>query len=222
MKYAIVCLAASVSMLGLPAAAQAQSASGSYTYIEGAYQGVTLSRGFTSLGEDIDGDGGRAEASLAITKNIYVIGSYEKADLDDISAAVPLGNFKTWGAGIGFNTGVSQGRTTGNFRGLTDKFTLFADGWVLQTKTGLVANESYNDGFLLRAGFRAINYTPFEFIASGGYEKREGLDGEFVLEGRLLYEVVKNLQIQAGVEWNDNVSSFFLGLRYNIPRFSVF
>ena len=130
----------------------------------------------------------------------------------------PLEDIDTLGAGIGINTALSSGRVDRDYRSFSDRFSVFLDAQYLKIDSpGLDSN-----GYALDLGFRAINYTRLEFIGSLGFEKFENLDGEFTVEGRLLYRLVGNLQIQGGVDWSDLTTKYFLGLRWGIPEFAVF
>jgi hypothetical protein len=221
MKYAIIAVAAIVSLLGV-SSVQAQMAgtqynAASYTFIEAAYQGAKFDTDQT-LGENVDGNGGRFEASVALHPNIYILGTYEHLRLDDLTGppVTPLDDLKNWSAGLGFNTRLSSGRVSRDYRGLTDRFSLFMDGQYISADSGDF------DGFAFDAGLRAINYTNVEFIASMGFEKIEGLDSEFTIEGRLLWRVWKDLQLQLGADVSDSQARWFLGFRVNAPGFSVF
>ena len=220
MKYAIIGLAAFASLLGFSASALAQSGSTSYTYVEGSYEGSTFNTD-QALGDDADGNGGRFEASLALHKNMYVFGTYQISSLDDITnpAPVVLDDATLGTIGFGFNTGLSSGRIARDYRGLLDRYSLFLNG---QWKHLDIDNVGDADGFEFEVGLRSINFTPFEFIASVGYEEFDSAGGNLTLEGRLLYEVLTNLQLQFGVDWNDDRSSLFFGVRYNFPKLVLF
>ena len=222
MKHRVICLVALTGFLFLTAAAQAQLASTPYTYFEGSFQGSTFSsQGFP----DVDGNGPRFEVSVAMAENVYVFGTFEHTNLDDLvdntftpPQVTPLEDIDTLGAGIGINTALSSGRLDRDYRSFSDRFSVFLDAQYLKIDSpGLDSN-----GYALDLGFRAINYTRLEFIGSLGFEKFENLDSEFTVEGRLLYRLVGNLQIQGGVDWSDLTTKYFLGLRWGIPEFAVF
>jgi hypothetical protein len=219
MKYAIIRLVAIVSLLGMSATVQAQMADQkygglSYTFLDAAYQGVK----FQSSPEDITGNGGRLEGSIAVSPNIYVLGSYEYVKLDDLVGppAASLDDLKNWSAGLGFNSRVSKARMSRDYRGLLDRYSVFMDGQYVSFDDGNL------DGFAFNAGFRAINFTSVEFITSLGYEKIQGLDNEFRVEGRLLWRVWKQLQLQIGADVGQDSARWWLGVRVNAPNFSVF
>jgi hypothetical protein len=222
MKHRVICLVALTGFLFLTAAAQAQLASTPYTYFEGSFQGSK----FSSQGNpDVDGNGPRLEVSVAMHENVYVFGTFEHTNLDDLvdntftpPQVRPLEDIDTLGAGIGINTALSSGRIDRDYRSFSDRFSVFLDAQYLKIDSpGLDSN-----GYALDLGFRAINYTRLEFIGSVGFEKFENLDSEFTVEGRLLYRLVGNLQIQGGVDWSDLTTKYFLGLRWGIPEFAVF
>jgi hypothetical protein len=227
MKYAVTCLVALTGLIGL-GVAQAQSNTTPYTYFEGSFQGSTFNAN-SAMGavvptEDVDGNGPRFELSVALHENVYVFGNAERVALDDFNALLGVTpvtvtgqDIDTWGAGIGINTALTGGRVDRNYRAFSDRFTVFLDGQYLN------GGASDDNGFAFDLGFRAINSTRLEFIASAGIEKFEGLSSALTLEGRLLYRLVGNLQIQGGVDWkSEEYTKLFLGLRWGIPEFAVF
>jgi hypothetical protein len=219
MKHRVICLAALTGFLFLTAAAQAQLASTPYTYFEGSFQGSTFDTG-TGFNEDADGHGPRFAVSVAMQENIFLFGTYENNNLDDLMDSfgntVSPSDIDTWGVGVGLNTALTTGRVDRTYRGFADRFSVFLDAQYLN---GGVTDDN---GYALDIGFRAINYTRLEFIASAGLEKFSGVDSELTLEGRLLYKLVGTLQIQGGVDWSDPATKYFIGLRWGIPEFAVF
>lgn len=221
MKHAIIWLSVLATFLGLGVAAHAQSSEISYSFVEAVYQGASVSTG--TFG-DVDGDGPRLAASLALGNHMHVFGNYEKIKLDDVTSDSGLGTPVTvsfsdvdiWGVGLGFHTSVFGGRADGQIRNPQDRYSVFFDGQYISADPG------DSDGFALDAGFRAVNFTSWEFIAAAGVEKLSGIDSEFTLEGRLLYRLVSDLQVEAGIDWNDNLTRYFIGLRYNFPRLKLF
>jgi hypothetical protein len=221
MKYAIICLGAFATFLGFGVAAHAQSNEISYSFIEAVYQGADVSTG--AFGH-VDGDGPRVAASLTLGNHMHLFGNYEKLKLDDATVesgtgtpvTVTFSDLDRWGVGFGFHTGVFGGRAAGEYRNPTDRYSVFFDGQYIS------ADPNDSDGWAVDAGFRAVNFTSWEFIAAAGVEKLSGLDSEFTLEGRLMYNLVSDLQVEAGIDWNDNVTRYFFGLRYNFPKLKIF
>lgn len=221
MKYAIICLGVFATSLSMGGVAHAQSAEISYSFVDAVYQGADVDTG--AFGK-VDGDGPRLAASLALGNHMHVFGNYEKLKLDD--AVVDLGtgtpvtvsfsDLDKWGVGLGFHTSLYGGRADGQIRNTLDRFSFFFDGQYISSDP----NDS--DGWALDAGFRAINFTRWEFIGSAGVEKLSGLESELTLEGRLLFKLVRNLQVEGGIDWNDNVTRYFVGLRYNFPKLQIF
>jgi hypothetical protein len=220
MKHLVICLVALTGVLFLAAAAQAQSAATPYTYFEGAFQGSTWD---TGTGEDADGHGPRFAVSVAMHENVYLFGGYENNNLDDFvdttfspPTTVSFADIDTWSVGGGINTALTSGNIDRNYRGFSDRFSVFLDAQYLN------GGPTDDNGYALNLGFRAINSTRLEFIASAGLEKFSGISNEFTLEGRLLYRLVGNLQVQGGIDWSDPVTKYFIGLRWGIPEFAVF
>jgi hypothetical protein len=222
MKHLVICLVALTGFLFLATAAQAQMASTPYTYFEGAFQGSSWSTDGV-LPEDIDGHGPRFKVSFAMHENVYLFGSYEKNNLDDYvdttftpPTTISFADIDTFSIGGGINTALTGGRVDRNYRGFSDRFSVFLDAQYLN------GGPTDDNGYAMDIGFRAINNTRLEFIASAGLEKFSGISNEFALEGRLLYRLVGNLQIQGGIDWTDPVTKYFIGLRWGIPKFAVF
>lgn len=226
MKYAVICLVALTGLIGL-SAVQAQTATTPYTYIEGFFLGGTFDSGSTIdntvVNDEIDGNGPRFEVSVALHENIYIFGNYENIDVDNFNdnsttppTMISFGDVETWGVGVGINSSLSAGRTDGNLRSPSDRFSVFLDGQYLD------GGPPDTDGFAFDLGVRAINFTRLEFIGSIGIEKFDKTDSEFTAEGRLLFRLVNNLQVQGGVDWNDQAVKYFIGLRWGFPNFAVF
>jgi len=221
MKYAIICLGVFATSLGIGAAAHAQSNPISYSYVDAVYQFAEIDTG--SFGK-VDGDGPRVAGSLALGNFMHVFGNYEKLKLDDTTidsgtgtpTTVSFSDLDRWGVGFGFHTSIYGGRADGQIRNTHDRFSVFFDGQYIS------ADPNDSDGWAVDAGFRAINFTRWEFIGSAGFEKLSGIDSEFTLEGRLLFNLVRNLQVEGGIDWNDNVTRYFVGLRYNFPKLQIF
>jgi hypothetical protein len=223
MKHRVICLVALTGFLFVTAAAQAQLASTPYTYFDGSFQGSKFDTS-SIVGADIEGNGPLFEVSVAMQEHVYLFGTYEKISLDDLvdnssgtPVAISLSDIDTWSVGAGINTALSAGRVDRDYRSFSDRFSVFLDAQYIVD--GGVAE---NDGYAFNLGFRAINHTRLEGIGAIGFEKLDNVDGEFTLEGRILYRLVGNLQIQGGIDWNDQATKYFIGLRWGIPGFAIF
>jgi len=42
------------------------------------------------------------------------------------------------------------------------------------------------------------------------------------INSRLFIRIIDNLQAQGGIDWNDNTTRWFIGLRYNFPNVTIF
>lgn len=222
MKYVVICLGAFATLLGIGSAAHAQSNEISYSYVEAAYQFVEGSTSGLPI-SDLEGDGPVLAASLKLGNHFHIFGDYEKIQLDDATiddgsgnqVPVSFSDLDTWGVGAGFHTSVFGGRSDGQYRNTQDRYSIFAEAEYISADPGST------DGWAAQAGFRAVNFTSWEFLAAAGIENLSGIDSEFTLEGRLLYRIVGDLQIEGGIDWNDNVTKYFLGLRYNFPGLNL-
>jgi hypothetical protein len=220
MKYPIICIVMLAGLL-LGSITQAQTSKVSYTTIDVVYQGAEFD---TPLG-DVDGDGFRAAGSLALHKHWHVFGGYESNGLDDLvvdvngtPTTVSFGDLDVMNVGIGINTAPRGGGSNVRTRNTLDRYSLFLNGQFLRADS----SGSDRNGWAAETGFRSINFTNFEFIGAVGIEKFERADSELTLEGRLLYQIVKNTQLQVGAKWNDNAARYFIGARYNFGGFTIF
>lgn len=222
MKYVIICLGAFAISLSMGGAAHAQSNEISYSYVEANYQFVDGSTSGLAI-SDLEGDGPALAASLKLGSNFHIFGDYEKIKLDNATiddgsgtpVTVSFSDLDTWGVGAGFHTSVFGGRSDGQYRNPQDRYSIFVQGQYISADPGST------DGWAADAGFRAVNFTRWEFLAAVGIEKFSGIDSELTLEGRLLYQVVGDLQLEGGIDWNDNITRYFVGLRYNFPGFNM-
>lgn len=226
MKSAVIRLGAFACLLGFGIAAQAQSTV-SYTNIDLTYVGADIDVG--SGVDDVDADGVKLAGSLNLQKYIHILGSYERLSPDDIviddgvnpPTVIPTDDLDSYSIGFGFHTPV-MGRAERQYRsGLIDRYSLFFDAQYLGIDSGSTGGSDPN-GYSLDVGFRAVNFTRLETLLAVGYEKFEESDGELTLEGRIFFRVFEKLQIQAGLDWNDNTSRWFIGLRYNFPKATIF
>ena len=225
MKSALIRLGAFACLLGFGIVAQAQSTV-SYTNIDVSYVGANLEVG--SGFSDVDADGGRLAGSMQLHKYIHILGSYERLSPDDLidnSTTPPTvwstDDLDTYSFGLGFHT-PEMGRAERQYRGgLIDRYSMFFDVQYVGMDSGS-SGGSDPSGYAVDAGFRAVNNTRLETLFSVGYEDFDRADGELTLEGRIFIKIVKELQLQGGVEWNDNATRWSLGLRYNCPNFTIF
>ena len=221
MKYVVICLCALATFLGIGAAAHAQSNEISYSYVEATYQFVDGSTSGSTI-SDLEGDGPALAASLKLGNHFHIFGDYEKIKLDNATiddgsgtpVTVSFSDLDTWSVGAGVHTSVFGGRSDGQYRNAQDRYSIFAEAEYISADPGST------DGWGAQAGFRAVNFTNWEMLAAAGIENLSGIDSEFTLEGRLLYRIVGDLQVEGGIDWNDNLTRYFIGLRYNFPGFN--
>ncbi len=194
-------LALVIAVAGLPAHANDEV---SYTYAEASYVRSSVDVGSTS----IDGDGGRGELSIEFPGNIYAIGSFELNDLD-VLPGLPTVDLDILTAGVGWHTHLS-GEGDGVMGFKQDRWSLFAEARFIQYDTGVTT-----DGYKARVGTRVVNHTNFEFLGAIGYEDIEDSNGDLTLEARLLYSVTNSVQIQVGVDWFEDFTRGFAGVRFD-------
>ncbi|MFQ5636014.1 MAG: hypothetical protein ACE5G3_11890 [Gammaproteobacteria bacterium] len=222
MKSVLVRLGMVAFALGFTTTAQAQASAVSYTYIDAR---VNFSEIDVSPSGEIDADGPQVSASLQLHENIHLLGEFERLSRDDILiddglgnvTAVPLDDLDTYAAGVGFHT-PTLSRGDRQYRGgLADGYSLFAEARYLRQDSGA----SNSNGWAANIGLRAVNYTRLESILGIGYEDFEDQSGEFTAQGQILFRLVGNLQLRGGIDWNENVTRWNLGLRYHFGDFSV-
>jgi hypothetical protein len=232
MKSAVIRLGAVACLLGFAVAAQAQRNGVSWTYVEAAFQGVNVDLPDNQLlsSGDVDGNGGKIAGALQIQRYVHLLGSFERLTLDDIvvndpnnsanpPTMFPVDDVDTWAVGFGFNTAVI-GRGERQYRGgFIDRYSLFVDGQYMGRKTG---GSNDPNGLAFDVGFRSVNFTRMESLVAIGYEKFDRQDGEMTLEGRLMWSVLKHVQVGGGVDWSDDITRYFINVRGTWPGFSIF
>jgi hypothetical protein len=190
----------------------------SYTFVDLSYQ---------NLNGNFEGDGVRAEGSLGISNYFHAFTNFESSSLDDSiiddgmggTVAIDNGDQAILGIGFGVHSPLTSGVSRG-YTSVTDRFSFFLDGQILISETDVGPDDP--KGWALDTGFRAVNSSRVEFIGKIGYENFEKIDGEFTAEGRILFHIIDNLQLQGGVDWNDRGTRWFLGGRYNFGGWQIF
>jgi len=230
MKSALIRLGAVACLLGLGTTAQAQySTSGaavSYTFIDAQYTFAKIDVPDSLGGGSIDGNGPRLTGSMGLNRYTHLLAGFERLNPDDIEiddglgniTVIPTDDLDTYAIGFGFNT-PTMGRADRQYRGgLIDRYSLFADARYMGQDSG----GSDRNGWSLNTGFRSVNFTRMEVILGFGYEKFEQQDGELTAQGQILFQIVNRWQLRGGVNWNDDISRWNLGLRYNFGNWSLF
>lgn len=218
----LACLCA-LLLTGFAVQAQNSDSGVSWTYLHASYQWSEFD---FDAGGDVDGDGPRIEGSLEVHPRVHLLASYETSSLDEFSIPVDATNSITvdpgdadyWSVGIGLHTPVF-GSATRDWGRPRDQYSFFLDVRYLNREFDLTSGD--DSGYSVDLGLRAVNLTSLELIGAVGVEDYEGSSGEFTLEGRVLWRVWRDLQLEAGADWNDEVTRLFLGARYNFPGFSV-
>jgi len=224
MKSVFLRLGTVACLLGFGATATAQVP---YTYIDvAAVFADSIQVPQAPVGGKVDGIGARVDGSLGITPWLYLAGGVESIGADDLvveepgvgPTTYPGDDVNTYNIGLGFNTPV-MGRADRTYKGgVIDRYSLFADArYQGQERYGIDVI-----GWQVNAGLRAVNFTRLETIFGVGYEKFEQLDGEFTIQGQLLFSLVGNLQLRGGVDWSDDISRWNVGLRYHFGDWSIF
>lgn len=188
MNKTIIALALAAAT-AVPFAAAAQQAPGAlnYNYVEG---------GYVATNGDGKADGFGANASVALTPNWHLFGSYNNQEIDN--TPVDVDHFRI---GAGYNMGLSQ-------------------------NTDLVARAAYErydishgggkvDGYSAEVGARSMLAPKLEGYAFAGYEDGKDFDGDFY--GRLgaNYSFTPNWSVTGDVKFADGARQWFVG-----PRFS--
>ena len=207
---------------GFGAHAQSDPPGVSWTYLHASYQWGEFDQS-DPIG-DVDGDGPRIEASVQAHPWVHLLASYETFDLDSVtipidtttSITVDPGDVDIWSVGIGLHTPV-VGRANRDWGRPRDRYSFYLDARYLNADTD--AGDS--NGYSVDLGLRSINFTTLEIIGAVGVEDFEGSSGNFTLEGRVLWNVWRDLQLEGGADWNEDLTRFFVGVRYNFPGFSI-
>lgn len=204
MKRSLIALALAAT---LPFAASAANGL-NYNYIEGGYVATNLD----SNDGDIDADGVGVNASIALSPNFHVFGSFntQESDAFDFLGSRVETDVNQWRVGVGYNAPIAN-HTDLVARAAYEKFEaddVTVDGQRYDINDG-------DDGYSVEVGVRSALTANLEGYAFAGYEDYGNDADDFY--GRLGAQIKfnPNWGISGDVKFADGDTQWFIG-----PRFS--
>ncbi len=190
-------LAATLVLACLPFAASARDSLGSFTYVEGGVQRVSVD--LDSLGNDsLDFDGVGIRTSVELGDNIYLYGGYVWSRNDDFAVDIDAQQIH---AGIGYRHTVFDNADVIAELGF-QHIELDADGL-----------EENIDGARLSVGLRGALSDSFEGWVKANYVDGSDYDGEFSGTLGAQFVINETWGIVGEVEAGDVTSQYMLGVR---------
>ena len=177
-----------LAALGTPAIADSPN----YNFVQGTYQRADLDEQF---GIDIDGDGFGLSGSFDVGQDIHVFGGYQQFDFD---FGIDLDELAL---GIGWHPAISQN---------TDLVATLAYINAEAEGFGVSADE---DGYSASVGLRSMLTDNFELAGSLVYTDIGSGDGDVSVAGQTWYNLTESFAIGAGVEADDDVVIYGIGIR---------
>ncbi len=158
-----------------------------YTYLQGSYEVVDIDP------LDIDGEGLGLDASIGITDQFYLVGSYQGTGLDfDV-------DLTRWTAGLGFH-----GQMTNNID-------LFAEASYLYIEADGPVETADDNGLLGRVGLRS-NLS--DIVELQGAARYDDLSEEFGFDAGVLLNLTENFSLGVFGLWEDEVTTYRAGVRF--------
>lgn len=190
-------LAAALVLACLPFAASARDSLGSFTYVEGGVQRVSVD--LDSLGNDsLDFDGVGIRTSIELGDNIYIYGGYAWSRNDDFAVDIDAQQIH---AGIGYRHTVF------------DNADLIAELGFQHTELDADGLEENIDGARLSVGLRGALGNSFEGWVKANYVDGSDYDGEFSGTLGAQFVINETWGIVGEIEAGDVTSQYMLGVR---------
>ena len=165
----------------------------SYSYIQASYQEVDIDAGG---GIDADGDGFGLGGSVALGDDWYVFAGYSSAELESVI------DLKVLTIGGGWHTSISPN---------TDFFAQlgFADGELDVSGFG----SADDSGYAAAVGVRSMVSEELELYGSIGQVDFDDFGDGTSFSAGLWYTVSGNLALGLGAEFDDDVTTYGVGVR---------
>jgi Ax21 family sulfation-dependent quorum factor len=190
-------LAAALLLACLPFAASARDSLGSFTYVEGGFQRVTVD--FDTPGSDkLDFDGAGVRGSIELSDNFYIYGGYAWARNDDFVADIDARQAQ---AGVGY-------RHT-----IFDNTDLIAEAGFQHTQLDANGFRDNLDAARVSVGLRGALSNNFEGWVKASYVDGSDYDGEFSGTLGAQFIINETWGVVGEVEAGDLTSQFLLGVR---------
>ncbi len=191
-------LAAALLLACAPFAASARDSLGSFTYVEGGFQRLSVDFG-TPGSDSLDFNGLGVHASKELTDNFYIYGGYAWSNNSDLDTSIYARQMQ---AGLGY-------RYT-----LFDNADLTADAGFQHTKLdGAGSNDNSLDAARVSVGLRGALGNSFEAWVKANYVDGSDYDGEFSGTLGAQFVINETWGVVGEVEAGDLTSQYMLGVR---------
>lgn len=170
----------------------------SYSYIQAAYEEVDVDFGG---GIDADGDGFSIGGSVPVGDSWFIFAGYGSSDLESVIDLTVLT------IGAGWHTSIAPN---------TDFFAAlgFADGEVDVSGFG----SEDDSGYSIEAGIRSMMSNELELYGSISQIDFDGFGDGTTLNAGLWYTVSGNLALGLGASFEDDITSYGVGVRLYFDR----
>ena len=189
----MILIAVSFSFLVLPGIAGAGNLS--YTFLEGGYGEVDIDD------PDIDGDGWAVGGSVGVTDWVHLYANYQTVDFDNLDAELDQ-----WGAGVGVSVPVG------------DRADIVGEIGYINSTLDTFFGDIDDDGYSVSAAIRGRVADPFELAGGVTYADLDDAGDDTTFFASARYYFVESFAVGAGYSVGDDVSSWLISLRWEMPK----
>lgn len=190
-------LAAALLLACLPFAASARDSLGSFTYVEGGVQRVTVDFG-TPGSDKLDFDGAGVRGSIELSDNFYIHGGYAWARNGDLVVDIDARQIQ---AGLGYR------------HGIFDNADLIAEAGFQHTQLDADGVRDNLDAARLSVGLRGALSNNFEGWVKASYVDGSDYDGEFSGTLGAQFIINETWGVVGEIEAGDLTSQYLIGVR---------
>jgi Ax21 family sulfation-dependent quorum factor len=190
-------LAAALLLACLPFAASARDSLGSFTYVEGGVQRVSVDFG-TPGSDKLDFDGAGVRGSIELSDNFYVYGGYAWARNSDLIVDIDARQTQ---AGLGYRHSVF------------DNADLIAEAGFQHTQLDANGVRDNLDAARVSVGLRGALSNNFEGWVKASYVDGSDYDGEFSGTLGAQFIINETWGVVGEIEAGDLTSQYLIGIR---------